>query len=55
MSSFREAGHIDIVGIRKLGALVVIAALMAANATYGAPRLLRCDNGGEFIAKAMQQ
>ena len=45
----------DIVANRKLGALDVIAALMAAIATYGAPQFLMCDNGGEFIAKALQQ
>ena len=38
-----------------LGLLDVLATLMTAIATYEVPRFLRCNNGREFIAKAMQQ
>ena len=33
----------------------MIAALMAAISIYKIRGFLRCDNGGEFIAKALQQ
>lgn len=50
-----EGSHycIDIAS-RQLGAREVIQALMAAIALHGAPRHLRCDNGGEFIARLLQ-
>jgi putative transposase len=51
-----EGSHycIDIVAGRRLGAAEVIQALAAAIAVHGAPRHLRCDNGGEFIARKLQ-
>lgn len=52
-----EGSHycIDIVAGRRLGAAEVVRALAAAIAVHGAPRHLRCDNGGEFIARKLQQ
>ncbi len=52
-----EGSHycIGIVAGRRLGAADVIRALEAAIAVYGQPRHLRCDNGGEFIARVLQQ
>jgi putative transposase len=52
-----EGSHycIDIVASRQLGAAEVIRALQAAIAVHGAPRHLRCDNGGEFVARALQE
>jgi transposase InsO family protein len=51
-----EGSHycIDIVACRRLGALVVVAALQEAIRRHGAPRHLRSDNGGEFIAGVLQ-
>jgi len=51
-----EGSHycVDIVAGRRLGALAVIAALQAAIKQHGAPRYLRSDNGGEFIAAVLQ-
>jgi transposase InsO family protein len=51
-----EGSHycIDIVVGRRLGAREVVEALAAAIALQGAPRHLRCDNGGEFIARRLQ-
>lgn len=51
-----EGSHycIDIVAGRRLGAQDVIQALAAAIAVHGTPRHLRCDNGGEFIARRLQ-
>lgn len=51
-----EGSHycIDIVASRRLGAREVVQALMVAIALHGAPRYLRCDNGGEFIARLLQ-
>ena len=51
-----EGSHycIDIVAGRRLGAEEVVAALATAIAVHGAPRHLRCDNGGEFIARKLQ-
>ena len=34
-----------------MGSREVVAALQAAVVQHGVPRHLRCDNGGEFIAK----
>jgi len=50
-----EGSHycIDIVASRQLGAAKVIRALQAAIAVHGAPRHLRCDNGGEFVARVL--
>ena len=45
---------IDIVASRRLGAREVVRALTVAIALHGAPRYLRCDNGGEFIARLLQ-
>jgi transposase InsO family protein len=45
---------IDIVAGRQLGAREVMQGLAAAIALHGAPRHLRCDNGGEFIARMLQ-
>jgi putative transposase len=52
-----EGSHycIDIVAGRRLGAAEVVQALAAAIAVHGAPRHLRCDNGGEFITRKLQQ
>ena len=33
----------------------MIRALQASIAVHGAPRHLRCDNGGEFVARALQE
>lgn len=51
-----EGSHycIDVVASRRLGARAVVAALQAASSRHGAPRHLRSDNGGEFIAGALQ-
>lgn len=51
-----EGSHycIDIVAGRRLGAREVVQALQRAIALHGAPRFLRCDNGGEFIARLLQ-
>ncbi|MDX2154133.1 MAG: IS3 family transposase [Bryobacteraceae bacterium] len=51
-----EGAHycVDIAAGRRLGAREVVAALQAAIARLGAPRHLRSDNGGEFIARALQ-
>jgi transposase InsO family protein len=51
-----EGSHycIDIVANRRLGAFAVVAALQAASSRHGPPRHLRSDNGGEFIARALQ-
>lgn len=46
--------NLDIVASRRMGSREVVAALQAAVALHGAPRHLRCDNGGEFIAKRLQ-
>lgn len=45
---------LDIVASARLGSREVVAALRAAVAQHGAPRHLRCDNGGEFIAQQLQ-
>src|SRR6202000_1072289 len=45
---------IDIVASRRLGASEVVRALQSAIAVHGAPRHLRCDNGGEFVAGTLQ-
>ena len=45
---------LDIVVSRRMGAREVVAALSALIEIYGAPLHLRCDNGGEFIAKYLQ-
>jgi putative transposase len=52
-----EGSHycIDVVAGRRLGALAVVAALQAASSRHGAPRHLRSDNGGEFVAAALQR
>jgi hypothetical protein len=52
-----EGSHfcINIVANRKLRALTVFAALMAAIAIYGALQFFKCDYGEEFIAKALQE
>ena len=51
-----EGSHycIDIVASRQLGAAEVIRALQTAIGVHGTPRHLRCDNGGEFVARALQ-
>jgi putative transposase len=51
-----EGSHfcLDIVASRRLGAREVVQALMVLIALHGAPRYLRCDNGGEFIARLLQ-
>ena len=51
-----EGSHycIAIVAGRRLGARAVVPALQRAIALHGAPRFLRCDNGGEFIARLLQ-
>lgn len=51
-----EGSHfcLDIVASRRLGACEVVQALMVLIARHGAPRHLRCDNGGEFIARFLQ-
>ncbi|MEO7798090.1 MAG: integrase core domain-containing protein [Opitutaceae bacterium] len=51
-----EGSHycIDNVAGRRLGAREVVQALRRAIALHGAPRFLRCDNGGEFIARLFQ-
>ena len=46
--------NLDIVASRRMGSREVVAALQVAVIQYGAPRHLRCDNGGEFIAKHLQ-
>ena len=46
--------NLDIVASRRMGSREVVAALQMAVTQYGAPRHLRCDNGGEFIAKHLQ-
>jgi putative transposase len=46
---------IDLVANRQLGTAEVILALQAALATHGAPKHLRCDNGGEFVTRALQE
>ena len=46
---------IDIVVGWRLGSQAVIAALAAAVQQHGAPRHLRSDNGGEFIAHTLQR
>ena len=46
--------NLDIVASRRMGSREVVAALQAAVARHGAPRYLRCDNGGEFVAKHLQ-
>ena len=45
---------IDIVSSRQLGAAELIRALQAAIAVHGAPRHLKCDNGGD-VARALQE
>lgn len=52
-----EGSHycIDIVAGRRMGAKEVVKAMAAAIARHGTPRHLRCDNGGEFIARRLQQ
>ena len=52
-----EGSHycIDIVASRQLGAAEVIRALQTAIGVHGTPRHLRCDNGGEFVARALQE
>jgi putative transposase len=52
-----EGSHycIDILASDRLGAAEVVRTLEASVARYGAPRHLRCDNGGEFIAGTLQQ
>jgi putative transposase len=51
-----EGSHycIDIAAGRHLGASEVIQALTGAIALHGTPRNLRCDNGGEFVARLLQ-
>ena len=46
--------NLDIVASRRMGSREVVVALQAAIARHGPPRHLRCDNGGEFIAKHLQ-
>ena len=46
--------NLDIVASRRMGSREVVAALQAAIDLHGAPRYLRCDNGGEFSAKFLQ-
>lgn len=46
--------NLDIVASRRMGSREVVAALQAAVERHGPPRYLRCDNGGEFIAKHLQ-
>jgi len=46
--------NLDIVASRRMGSREVVAALQSAVALHGPPRHLRCDNGGEFIAKHLQ-
>jgi hypothetical protein len=52
-----EGSHycIDIIASRQLGVAEVIRALQASIAVHRAPRHLRCDNGGEFVARALQE
>jgi putative transposase len=52
-----ESTHycLDIVASARMGSREVVAALQAAVAQHGAPRHLRCDNGGEFIAQQLQR
>jgi putative transposase len=45
---------LDIVASARLGGREVVAALQTAVARHGAPRHLRCDNGGEFISQHLQ-
>ena len=45
---------LGIVASRRMGSREVVAALKAAVKLHGPPRYLRCDNGGEFIAKHLQ-
>ncbi len=56
LSIIDEGSHycIDIVASRQLGAAEVIRARQEAIAVHGTPRRLRCDNGGEFVARALQ-
>ena len=49
----RESLALDVE--RSMGADEVIAALVRLIAERGAPRLLRSDNGGEFIAHSVQR
>ena len=46
--------NLDIVASRRMGSRDVVAALTASVALHGVPRHLRCDNGGEFLAKHLQ-
>jgi transposase InsO family protein len=52
-----EGSHycIDIVASRQLGAAQVIRALQTAIRVHGTPRNLQCDNGGESVARALQE
>ncbi len=58
LTSVDEGGHycidIDIVASRQLGAAEVIRALQTAIGVHGTPRHLRCDNLGEFVARALK-
>ena len=51
-----ESSHycLDIVASARMGSREVVAALQSAVVQHGAPRHLRCDNGGEFIARQLQ-
>jgi putative transposase len=46
---------LDIVASRRMGSREVVAALQMAVACHGAPRHVRSDNGGEFIARHLHE
>lgn len=46
--------NLAIVASGRMGSREVVAALHKAVARHGAPLHLRCDNGGEFVAKFLQ-
>ena len=46
---------LDIVASRRMGSREVVAALQTAVACHGAPRHVRSDNGGEFIARRLRE
>ena len=47
--------NLDIVASRRMGSREVVAALQTAVACHGAPRHVRSDNGGEFIARRLRE
>lgn len=57
LTNVDEYSHycLDIVASRRLGARDVVAALASLIELHGAPGHLRCDNGAEFIAGALQE